>query len=167
MIAMIPNLLPTASPSPANSTYLKFSLTPPISAALPLASVREVFLLPRRRLIPLPNLPGFVLGLFAQGNRIYGALDLRRRLEMTAAPQSLQEYPIILLQFEEKVLGLAVSRIENVVRISPEEIQPPSSRIPPAAMPFLQGCLGQSCELWFLDAQAILTLAITPSLCSF
>jgi purine-binding chemotaxis protein CheW len=79
------------------------------------------------RLVPIravPNVPDFVLGLINLRGSIVPVIDLRILFKLRCRPWN-SESRIVVIKHEEMLVGAAVDRLWDVLRLSPEAFQPP------------------------------------------
>lgn len=158
-------LIENRSPKTPGEPYLKFWLTPEISAAISMQSIQEALVLPARRLTPMPNMHPVMLGLLNRRSRICWTIDLAQLLGVSLLDLSSQQYTIVLLQVGNVPLGLAVHRVEGSVRLQPDQIQSPLGQIAASLVPYLRGCALQQQEerqevLLVLEAEAIVQSSV-------
>ncbi len=67
-------------------------------------------------------MPGCVLGLLSHRSRAFYGLDLGEMLGLERLESTMAEYPLVILQGENFIVGLAVSKVTGVVRLLPEQI---------------------------------------------
>lgn len=148
------------SPSPRTSLerrteeqFLRFHLVPETTAILPVAQLTEVLTIPIGQIIPIPHLPSWVMGVYNWRGEILWMVDLGHLVGLTPAYQQLSAaatYKAIVLhaasaslkstQARSQMLGLVVSRVEDIEWCNPEEIKsPPASAVTPSLAPFLRG----------------------------
>lgn len=145
---------------PLEDTYLKFRLESDIPAAINVRSVQEAFILPARQLTTMPNMPAALLGLTNRRNQVVWVIDLAQLLGLAIFDATVQQFSLLLIQVGLIKIGLAVQRIEGMVRLSPDAIQAPIGQMSLSLLPYLQGCALQQQEghqeiLLLLDAEAI------------
>jgi purine-binding chemotaxis protein CheW len=100
--------------------FLIFSLGDELMG-LPLASVREIL-----KVVPVthvPRAPSDVLGILSVRGRITTVRDLRRRLQMPAAPPT-RHARILLVQTKGEIMGARVDAVHHVERLRDDEIEP-------------------------------------------
>lgn len=88
--------------------------------AVDLLSIREI--IPIRGATRLPHAPPFVAGLMNVRGTIVTVLDLARRLggEPVGSDAS-----VVLVEHRGKLVGVAVDEVTEVLRLRPDEIDPP------------------------------------------
>lgn len=149
-----------ASVEQPDDTYLKFRLNGDIPAAIAVRSVQEAVILPARQLTAMPNMHAAVLGLTNRRNHVVWVIDLARLLELAVFDAATQQYSLLLIQVGLSQIGLAVQRIEGMMRLAPESIQAPIGQMSVSLLPYLQGCALQQQEqkqeiFLILDAESI------------
>lgn len=138
-------------------TYLKFQLTQQTPAVLSMTQAQEVIVLAPSRLTPMPNMPAYVMGLLNRRSRVLWVIDLARMLGLPGVETNVQQYNIVIIRNESATLGLIVSAVEGVMRLTSESIQSPLEQVSSSIVPYLRGCILQEQEiLLLLDAEAIM-----------
>lgn len=156
--------------------FLRFRLGEDTAAIVPIAQLTEVLSIPLGGIIPIPHLPGWVMGVFNWRGEILWTVDLGHLVGLTPwhqqAISSYSNHKAIVLhghsrtqiRAKNQMLGLVVSQVEGIEWCNPDEIQsPPSSAIAPELVPFLRGYWVKSDGeiLVALDGEAI--IAAMPS----
>ena len=151
------NLQLNQSTKKIGKPYLRLQLGPKIPALVPLQDAQEVLILPVARLTPIPNVSDEILGVFNRRSRIFWIIDLAQILGLTPLAQKQQEYNVILVKVEQNPLGLAVDKIQGVMRLTTSQIQPLMGKIDLHLAPYLKGCVMQNNEVALvLDTSAII-----------
>jgi purine-binding chemotaxis protein CheW len=88
--------------------------------AVDLLSIREI--IPIRGATRLPKSPPFVSGLMNVRGTIVTVLDLSRRL---GGPGAASDASVVLVEHRGKLVGVAVDEVTEVLRLRPDEIDPP------------------------------------------
>ena len=89
-----------------------------------IGSVREIVRVPE--ITSVPNAPDLVEGVINLRGKIVPVMDLRKRFG-TATPQPDKKNRILVVELENKLVGLIVSAASEVLKIPPSEIEPPGS----------------------------------------
>lgn len=76
----------------------------------------------------IPRTPPEVEGIINLRGKIVPIVDLRKRMELPTVPQT-SATRIIVLAFDEHVVGIIVDRVEGVVRLADSDIELPSQLI--------------------------------------
>lgn len=89
-----------------------------------IASVREIVRVPEITIVP--NAPEAIEGVINLRGKIIPVMDLRKRFGGSAV-QPDKKNRILVVELENKLLGLIVSSASEVLKISPSDIEPPAS----------------------------------------
>jgi positive phototaxis protein PixI len=171
--------IPNSSLSPPNivsskrdEQFLRFYLFPDTTALLPIQQLTEVLTIPRGEIVPIFDMPPWVMGVYNWRGEILWIVDLGHLAGLT--PWYQQEsgsvaHTTIVLQahspqstansLKSLMLGVVVNRVEDIEWCNPDWIQsPPSSAVTPELVPFLCGywLKSNSEMLVVLDGKAIL-----------
>ena len=90
--------------------------------ALDITDIREI--IKPREITDIPRVPDFILGIISLRGIIIPVFDLKRRLKLGAAELSALTR-IIVCQLGDRVIGLLVDSISQVVHLSEKHIEPP------------------------------------------
>jgi positive phototaxis protein PixI len=152
----------TSGPQKApGDAYLKFEIAQGIQAVISMHQVQEVLVLPMQRLTAMPNLPASILGLTHRRSRVLWVADLAKLLEIGSLDSSPRQYDLMILRTTEMAIAAAVQRVDGILWVAPETIQPPPSHIAVSLIAYLRGCILQSQDfLLVLDAESILQSAV-------
>jgi purine-binding chemotaxis protein CheW len=85
-----------------------------------IADVREV--LKMIRVTPLPRSLDFVEGVINLRGEVIPVIDLRKRFNLPAVDRT-DESRIIIVEVEERMVGLTVDSVSEVIRLSNKQIQ--------------------------------------------
>ena len=89
-----------------------------------IASVREIVRVPE--ITSVPSAPDLVEGVINLRGKIIPVMDLRKRFGSTAV-QNDKKNRILVVELENKLVGLIVSSASEVLKIPPSEIEAPGS----------------------------------------
>lgn len=89
-----------------------------------IASVREIVRVPEITMVP--NAPDIIEGVINLRGKIIPVMDLRKRFGASAV-QPDKKNRILVVELENKLLGLIVSSASEVLKIPPSEIESPGS----------------------------------------
>ncbi len=158
--------------------FLRFQLVPDTTLLLPVGQLTEVITIPLGQIVPIPQMPTWVLGVYNWRGEILWMIDLGALLGLTPWHQQSQVTPIyrtIVLhsggyskgtaKAHRQHLGAVVNRVDDIEWCNPNEIQsPPGSAITPSLAPFLRGYWlpPQGDMLVVLDGEAILSAMPKP-----
>jgi positive phototaxis protein PixI len=140
-------------PESASEQFLRFHLAPDTTALLPVQQLTEVLTISSSQIVPIFNMPTWVMGVYNWRGEILWIVDLGHRIGLApileqAANRSthtaivLHVHPTRKAQNPAKrhALGLIVNRVEDIEWCNPDLIQsPPTSAIVPEIVPFLRG----------------------------
>jgi purine-binding chemotaxis protein CheW len=90
--------------------------------AIPVERVREIVRL--RDITPVPMLPAWVLGVVALRGEVVQVVDLRMCLGLATREATRKSRIIVLHGDDERVTGILVDAVEQVLRIEEESIRP-------------------------------------------
>lgn len=136
--------------------FLKFHLLPETTVLLPITQLVEVITVPFNQVIPIPELPPWVMGVYNWRGKILWIIDTGYLVGLGPKSESLSlnnTYNVVILKsdapsdsngndFSYKTLGLVVDRVEEIEWCYEEDIQlPPSTGVNPGFLPFLRGYL--------------------------
>ena len=145
----------TAEEVKEQEQFLRFHLEPDLNAALPVDQMTEVFTVSTTKVVPIPHMPPWVIGVYNWRGEILWLVDLGYLLGGTPLYQQTSSrslYTAIVINSQQsggrqgsstagkKMLGLAVNRVEDMEWFNSDLIQsPPESAINAALVPFLRG----------------------------
>ncbi|UBF26948.1 chemotaxis protein CheW [Kovacikia minuta CCNUW1] len=133
--------------SPEGELHLRFYVTSGNEFALPATGIREVISPSPDRITPVPNVSPLLLGTLNVRGRVVWVADLGQFLgDPTPLNTDRPEVPVVAVEDQDIMLGLAVDRIVGMDWLDIEEIQLPTN-VPDSVAPFLRG-------EWLLDQQA-------------
>lgn len=133
-------------------TWVEFALAGELFA-LPVSQVREILRV--REVTPVPHPPFPVIGVINLRGRVVPLLDLRARLDLPAAPPDAASR-IVLVESDQRRIGLLVDRVERVAQLAQSAMRPPGVGEQPAEIRGLHA--SDAGETRLLDLAAILTL---------
>ena len=134
--------------TPGNA-YIKFELTSDMTALFPMEQVQESLVVEADKITPLPSMPDSVIGILSSRDRVFCVVDLAQILTSSSRLISPRQYQIIVLEVSEFVstdsenlyIGLAVNRLQGIVRLTSEQIQTNTNSFPDSIISYLQGCV--------------------------
>ena len=91
---------------------------------LPISVVREIVRVPE--ITSVPNVPDYVEGVINLRGRIIPVLDLRKRFGEESV-QSDRKNRIVVVEFENRGIGLLVHSASEVLKVPPSEIEAPQN----------------------------------------
>jgi purine-binding chemotaxis protein CheW len=129
--------------------------------ALPMEAVAEVGRLPG--VTRVPGTPAWVRGVTNWRGRILGVLDLRDLLGLPAA-QSSGEGRLVVLARNGAMVGLVAERVDGVLEVDTEALEPVLLTLPAEAGALLEGQLTDgNGPVGVVDADAVFALRRSTS----
>ena len=132
--------------------FLRFYLEPKITIMLPIDRVTEVLKFSLNKIVPIPQMPLWTMGIYNWRGEILWTVDLGHLLGLhTWQEQQIDlSYATALIisssnslkakGLEKKSLGLIIKDVEDIEWCDPSSIKPsPPSAITPALAPFITG----------------------------
>jgi len=125
--------------SPEGELHLRFYVPSGSEFALPAIGIREVISQAPDRITPIPNVSPLLLGTLNVRGQVIWVADLGQFLgDNTPLNTDRAEIPVIAIEDQDAMLGLAVDRILDMDWLDVEELQLPT-QVPDTMMPFLKG----------------------------
>jgi purine-binding chemotaxis protein CheW len=103
---------------------------------IPISLVREIVRVPE--VTPVPNAPPYIEGVINLRGRIIAVMDLGKRFGEPAVERSSKSR-IVVVELEERFVGLLVSSASEVLKIAPSEIEAPQNVFPDEDMNYVTG----------------------------
>ena len=104
--------------------------------ALPIATVREIVRVPE--ITSVPNAPDYIEGVINLRGRIIPVVDLRKRFGESSLEPS-RKNRIVVVEMENRVIGLLVHSASEVLRIPPSEIEAPQNVFQEGELSYITG----------------------------
>lgn len=125
--------------SPEGELHLRFYVTSGNEFALPATGIREVISPSPDRITPIPNVSALLLGTLNVRGRVIWVADLGQFLgDPTPLNTDRPELPVIAVEDQDTILGLAVDRIVGMDWLDVDRVQMPNN-VPDSMAPFLRG----------------------------
>ena len=125
--------------SPVGELHLRFFVASSQEFALPATGIREVISSPPDRITPIPNASPLLLGTLNLRGRVIWVADLGQFLgEPTALNTNRPEIPVIAIEEQDTMMGLAVDQIVGMDWLDVEGVQM-LTNVPNSMAPFLRG----------------------------
>jgi len=103
---------------------------------LPIALVREIVRVPE--ITSVPNAPEYIEGVINLRGRIIPVVDMRKRFgEEVTLPSKKNR--IVVVELENRLIGLLVNSASEVLRIPPSEIQAPQDVFQEGELNYITG----------------------------
>nr|WP_290228075.1 chemotaxis protein CheW [Trichocoleus desertorum] len=132
--------------SPEGELHLRFYVSSGNEFALPATGIREVISPSPDRITPIPNVSPLLLGTLNVRGRVIWVADLGQFLgDANPLNTDRPEIPVIAVEDQDTMLGLAVDRIVGMDWLDIDEVQMPAN-VPDSMAPFLRG-------EWMTDSQ--------------
>lgn len=134
--------------------FLRLHLEPETKIILPIQQLTEVLRISQGAVVPIPQMPSWVIGVYNWRGEILWMVDLGQLIGLHSwQTQQLDNsnYTVVVISetvsgspnnnnSEQKTLGLIVPRIEDLEWCDPNSIQsPPGTAVTPEIAPFLWG----------------------------
>ena len=103
---------------------------------LPISLVREIVRVPE--ITPVPNAPAHIEGVINLRGRIIAVIDLGKRFGEAPIERNSKSR-IVVVEMEERLVGLLVNSASEVLRIAPSEIEAPQNVFPDEDMNYVTG----------------------------
>jgi len=136
--------------------FLRFRLLPDTNVILPILQMVEVLNIPILEIVPIPDLPAWVLGVHNWRGEILWLVDLGQLIGLAPIyEQAATSYTTVVINQDlagstgsklrsDRTLGLLVHRVEDIEWCDPDLIaSPPQSAVSSDLAPFLRGYLLQ------------------------
>ena len=103
---------------------------------LPISIVREIIRVPE--ITSVPNAPDYIEGVVNLRGRIIPIVDMRKRFgEKSVEPSNKNR--IVVVEVENRLIGLIVNSASEVLRIPPSEIEAPHIVFPEGELDYITG----------------------------
>jgi positive phototaxis protein PixI len=146
MTLSIPSSNALANTSPSEQKFVSFQLGQ--TALLPLEYVTELFQINLADILPVPEMPFAVLGIYNWREEMLWMVDLN---VLTGLPSVINDYkPLfypmaMVLQIEGKFMGLVVREVNDIENMNLADLKPVSNGLfSSELLPFVQGYFNQS-----------------------
>ena len=150
--------------------YLQFQLTETITALMPLEQVHESIIVKATEISLLPSMHESVMGIMSSRNHVFCVIDLAQLLMLRSTLISSRQYQIIVVRVSSNktspeasskgnsLLGIAVSHLQGITRLTEEKFQSPTVDFPSSLTPYLRGAVvAEEQQMLVLEPQAIAT----------
>ena len=107
-----------------------------IEYGVAILAVHDIIMMPE--LTRLPNTPDFIKGVINLRGNVIPVVDVRRRFGFHIS-EIKESSRIIVIEISEKLIGLMVDAVNQVVRIPESNISPPSEMIDGVSETFIEG----------------------------
>lgn len=125
--------------TPEGELHLRFYIASGEEFALPATGIKEVIESPLDRITPIPNVSPLLLGTLNIRGQVIWVADLGQFLgDPVMLNTDRSEIPVIAVEDQEAMLGLAVHQVIGTYWLDVEDIQMPVN-VPDSMAPFLRG----------------------------
>ena len=125
--------------TPEGELHLRFYVSSGDEFALPATGIRRIIEQPPDRITPVPNVSPLLLGTLNEQGRVIWVADLGQFLGYpTPLNTDRSEIPVIAVEDQGTMLGLAVNRIVGTDWLDIDDVQV-SRNFPDTMSPFLKG----------------------------
>lgn len=124
---------------PQGELHLRFYLSSGDEFALPAMGVKEVMQQEADKITPIPNAPDLLLGTINLRGQVIWVADLGSFLQdMGVLNTERSEIPVIAIEDQDLVLGLAVEKLGEMEWLDVDTLQMPIN-VPDYIAPYVQG----------------------------
>jgi positive phototaxis protein PixI len=133
--------------------FLRLLLIPDTAIAVSVTYLMEILTVSVEKIVPIPHLPPWVMGVYNWRGEILWMVDLGHLFGLTPwyqQPLNRSEFSAVVLRQRNSgadevdrglILGLLVHEVDDIEWLNSAEIKPlPASVIAPGIAPFVQGC---------------------------
>lgn len=121
-----------------------------------IALVKEI--VPYQDITPVPDTYDFVEGIINLRGKIVTIIDMRRRLHVSLTASREKTTRIIILELDNKLMGIIVDAASEVIRADNETIGPPPELISEAGAHYITGVVKHNDRIIvLLDLRRILS----------
>ncbi|MGF1480590.1 MAG: chemotaxis protein CheW [Cyanophyceae cyanobacterium] len=141
---LISNLttLTELSQEQTQTAFLRFALGNSDSGLLPLEQLAEVLAIQTANILPVPEMPSCVLGIYNWRGKMLWLIDLSHLVGDLSLDRQDETASVMVIQINEQFLGAVVPAVDDVEQYEPHRIQPAEPGVfPQSLLPFLQGYL--------------------------
>jgi purine-binding chemotaxis protein CheW len=125
--------------TPEGDLHLRFYIPSGLEFAFPATGIREVISPSPDRITPVANTSPLLLGVMNLRGQVIWVADIGRFLgDSVPLNTDRGEIPVIAIEDEDMIVGLAVDRVIGMDWLSTEQIQPVTN-VPDNMAPFLRG----------------------------
>jgi purine-binding chemotaxis protein CheW len=103
---------------------------------LPIGMVREIVRVPE--ITSVPNAPAYIEGVINLRGRIVPVVDLRKRFG-EKVPERTKKNRIVVVELDNRPIGLIVNSASEVLKISPSEIEAPHTIFQEGELNYITG----------------------------
>ncbi len=132
-------------PEESRQKFLRFSLGSQDSGMLPLEQISEVLNVTVANILPVPEMPSCVLGIYNWRGKMLWLIDLQHLVDYPPLLQQgrgLGSLMAMVIQMDGQSMGLVVQYVNDIELHDAEQLQPAAAGLfPPRLLPFVKGYL--------------------------
>ncbi len=106
------------------------------SFGVDIGRIQEIVTVPE--VTRVPDTPDFLEGIINLRGKIVSVIDLRKRLRINGTERN-KKNRILVTEIEGKVVGLIVDEVSEVLRLNPDNIEPPPEMVNSAGSEYITG----------------------------
>lgn len=148
----------TLEPLPAETRqrFLRFFFEQHDTALIPLEQITEILRLNLAEILPVPEMPSCILGIYNWRGEILWLIDLNHLVGYSHLASTYSTSLVaMVVQIDDQCLGLVVNQVYDIELHDLQQLQPVSSGLfAPNLMPFVLGALPEE-QGTVLDVNAI------------
>ncbi len=138
------------TPPEVEQKYLCFQLGLENPALLPVESIQEILHMAIAHVLPVPDMPDAVLGIYNWRGEMLWVIDLNHLLNLGGLDlAALSTVTVIVLEVAGRTLGLMVQTVEEITSYLPSLLQPPTGLFSPDLEPYITGYLRETSSIVF------------------
>jgi len=86
----------------------------------------------------VPQMPDFIEGIINLRGNVIPIIDLRKRFGLSCAEKTIDSR-IVVVSVRERIVGIIVDGVSEVLRLSEEQIEPPPPAVSTAGREYIKG----------------------------
>ena len=106
------------------------------SFGVDIGSVQEIVTVPEITMVP--DTPDFLEGIINLRGKIVSVIDLRKKLKFNGSGRD-KKNRILVTEVDGKVVGLIVDEVSEVLRLNPDNIEPPPEIVSSVGVKYITG----------------------------
>jgi positive phototaxis protein PixI len=135
--------------------YLEIQANLDTTLSLPMANVQEVLTVEATNIVPVPNMPEYILGILNRHSRVYWAIDLATLLGCQPVDMVTHNFNVVIASTGSTPIAIVVHKVIGMV--TSDRLESNVSHLPAHLQPYLQGRVVQDRrELAVIKVEAIL-----------
>lgn len=140
--------------------FLRFRLQQDAVGLLPANAVTAIIQIPSDEILPAPQMHACVMGVYNWRSEMVWTIDLPHLLgyastESQAEPTAKANLLVAIVKQQERVLGLVVPKVEDLIDLDTKQAHPPSAELfSGQSFPFLEG--------YFMSAEREILMLLKP-----